>query len=139
MTGEHPEPGQIVFFDGFCGLCDRFVTFAFAHDRHHRLRFAPLQGATAAALFGSSAASEASSPETMILWTPHGVYRRSGAALRVMAGFGGLWRAAALLLAVPAFLRDPAYDLIARNRFRLSPRKDSCRLPRPEERAFFLN
>ena len=41
---EHP----IVFYDGDCGLCDRFVRWMLRRDRGHHYRFAPLQGETAA-------------------------------------------------------------------------------------------
>ena len=38
---------MIVFFDGGCGLCGRFVSFVFPRDRQRRLLYAPLQGETA--------------------------------------------------------------------------------------------
>ena len=37
----------IVFFDGVCGLCNRFVLFLFAIDKGRIFKVAPLQGATA--------------------------------------------------------------------------------------------
>ena len=42
---EHRQP--ILFFDGVCGLCNRFVDFMLRTDSQHRFRFAPLQGETA--------------------------------------------------------------------------------------------
>jgi predicted DCC family thiol-disulfide oxidoreductase YuxK len=39
---------HVVFFDGVCGLCDRWVQFVLPRDRGARFRFAPLQGALAA-------------------------------------------------------------------------------------------
>ena len=41
-------PERIVFFDGVCGLCNRFVDRLLTDDARGMLRFAPLQGATAA-------------------------------------------------------------------------------------------
>ena len=38
---------KIIFFDGHCGLCDRFVTKIFHLDKKRRFHFAPLQGPTA--------------------------------------------------------------------------------------------
>ena len=52
-----PAPGatpaaceRLVLFDGVCGFCDRLVGFLIERDAAERLRFAPLQGETAAAL-----------------------------------------------------------------------------------------
>ena len=45
-----PAPQRIVLFDGVCNFCDGAVRWLLDRDRQGRLRFAPLQGATAAAL-----------------------------------------------------------------------------------------
>ena len=45
----------------------------------------------------------------------------------------------AVLLLVPAFLRNGVYDLIAHNRYRLFGKKESCMLPTPETRSRFLS
>ena len=45
-----PLPAQLVLFDGVCGFCDLTVQWLLQHDRASVLRFAPLQGPTAAAL-----------------------------------------------------------------------------------------
>ena len=45
----------------------------------------------------------------------------------------------AALLLIPAFLRDPAYNLLARYRYRWFGRLDACRVPTPEVRARFLD
>ncbi|MFO1023314.1 MAG: DCC1-like thiol-disulfide oxidoreductase family protein, partial [Planctomycetales bacterium] len=47
---ENPPKTCIVFFDGVCGLCDSMVNFLILRDRKHCLRYAPLQGETAAKL-----------------------------------------------------------------------------------------
>lgn len=47
---EHRQP--ILFFDGVCGLCNRFVDFMLRADSQHRFRYAPLQGETARRLLG---------------------------------------------------------------------------------------
>jgi len=63
---------------------------------------------------------------------------RSDAALAVVAGLGGAWRAAALLRVIPRRLRDAVYDWIARHRFRWFGRREECRIPGPDQRERFL-
>jgi len=126
----------VVLFDGLCGLCDRLVDFALAADRAHRLRFAPLQGRTARALLGDAAGAV----DSLAVAVDGVVLQRSAAVLAVLAHLGGPWRllaAAARLL--PGPLREAGYRFVAARRYRWFGRKDACRQPGPEERAYFLD
>ena len=127
---------RVVYYDGLCGLCDRFVRFTLLRDRAHRYHFAPLQGDTARTRLTHLSNPEASG--TVIL-EDDGTFRvRSDAALSIVSGLGGVWRAAAVLRLVPRPLRDAVYDWVARHRARWFGRREECRLPSPEERARFL-
>lgn len=135
-TGSPSAAGYpIVFFDGECGFCNANVAFAMPRA-DDAVRFAPLQGETAAALLSESQRDLS----TMVYRDAQGrVSLRSTAALNLGARFGGLWPVlAAAGRLVPRPLRDGVYRLIARNRHRLPGSKDSCRLPTPEESARFL-
>jgi predicted DCC family thiol-disulfide oxidoreductase YuxK len=132
---------RLVLFDGVCGFCDRLVDFLIRRDAAGRLRFAPLQGETAAAL----RARHPEIPrdlETLVYVEASGgrerVHLRSEAALRVFGELGGGWRRLAWLLALPRPLRDAGYRLFARVRYRLFGRLAACRLPTPAERSRFL-
>ena len=127
---------MIVYFDGYCGLCDRFVQFVLRRDRRARYRFAPLQGSTARELLPPGLDPETS--QTVILEEGGRFRIRSDAALAVLAGLGGAWRLVGLLRIVPRPLRDAVYDLVARNRTRWFGRRDQCRVPGPAERDRFL-
>ncbi len=59
--------------------------------------------------------------------------RDSDAVLRIYEGLGWPWRVAALARLVPRPLRDPVYRLVARNRYRLFGRRETCWLPSAEE------
>lgn len=129
-------PGT-VFFDGYCGLCDRFVTFLVRWDRRRALRFAPLQGETAAGRFAEGLRG-ADDPASVIYEDAEGVHTRSTAALRALRALGGAWRLIGILELVPRVLRDGIYDWVARHRFRWFGRRESCRLPGPGEEEVFL-
>jgi len=132
---------QLVLFDGVCGFCDWLVRFLIAHDAAARLRFAPLQGETAADLRARHPEIPADL-ETMVYVDARGggerVYLRSEAALRVLGELAGGWRRLAWLLSLPRPLRDLGYRLLVRVRYRLFGRLDACRVPGPAERARFL-
>jgi GMP synthase-like glutamine amidotransferase/predicted DCC family thiol-disulfide oxidoreductase YuxK len=137
LSGVAPKP--LVFFDGVCGLCNGFVDFLLARDRAERFFVAPLQGATAAALVPSDAAApDGEDPRSIVLWEEGRAYRKSAAVLRTVSRLGGAWPLVRVFFIVPRFLRDPVYDLVARNRYRWFGRREACRMPSPEERRRFL-
>jgi len=125
----------ILFFDGDCGLCDRFVRFLVARDRRERLHYAPLQGETARSVIP---AATAASVDSVILLDEDGLHVRSEAALRALARLGGAWRLIAGLRGVPRGLRDAVYDLVATNRYRWFGRARVCPLPGRAEQGRFL-
>lgn len=119
----------IVFFDGECGLCSRSARF-FAHaDHQDRLRFAPLQGETAAARQWSTYAD--AEEGSMVVWreSDDTMHLRSDAVLEVANALGGLWRSLHLLRILPRSWREAIYRYVARNRIRWFGRADVCALP----------
>jgi len=135
MLPSSPAGSPIVYFDGVCGLCNGFVDRLMRWDRKHVLRFAALQGTTAAAELPRDHTEELS---TIVYFDGTRMHTRSDAALRIVMRLGGAWKLAAVLLLVPRFLRDGVYTWVARNRYQWFGEHESCRLPSPEERRWFL-
>lgn len=127
---------SVVFFDGVCNLCNRIVDFLIRRDKKHVLRYAQLQGTAAAALLDPKMVSDL--PSVAFL-DKTGAYQRSNAVLRAAAKLGGIWSVAKWLLIIPRPIRDGVYNWIARNRYKWFGKRDSCRLPTPDERAMFLD
>lgn len=130
--------GPILFFDGHCPLCHWAVRFVARKDRSRSIRFAPLEGSTAARILGPAAAQL----ETVVLvLDPEGEARRVERSSAVATLLGVLPRPwswlGRLLGAMPRFVGDAAYRLVAANRRRLG-RYESCPLPPPELRGWFL-
>ena len=133
VSDEHP----VLLFDGVCGLCNTWVDFVMKRDRQGVFRFATLQGEyTAKHVAGLDPDLP---PESLLLIDADGLHVRSSSALETLGRLPGPWRWLAVLLWVPAPLRDGVYRVIARFRYKLFGKKDACRLPTPEERErFFL-
>jgi predicted DCC family thiol-disulfide oxidoreductase YuxK len=65
---------------------------------------------------------------------------RSRAVLHVLSRLGGPWAAfAGIAQLVPRPLSDLAYRFVARARYRLFRRLDTCPIPRPEWRERFID
>ena len=136
LDGPDP-PVPIVFFDGVCNLCNRYVDFLLRRDRRGRLRFASLQGTSARAALPELDAS--GDYPSIILLDEGGVHRRSRAVLRTLIGLGGPWRLVAGAYLIPAPILDRAYDWVARHRFRWFGRRQTCRVPSDAERPRLLD
>ncbi len=128
---------MIVFFDGVCGLCNLTVDFLLARDHRGVLQFAPLQGSTAAARLPASDTHDLSS---LIVVDGSNIYRKSTAVLHAAIALGGVWALLARVsFLVPRFARDLVYDIVASNRYAWFGKRDTCRLPTPQERSRFLD
>jgi predicted DCC family thiol-disulfide oxidoreductase YuxK len=140
----HEHSNSLILYDGMCGLCNRLVRFVLKHDSHGRFRFASLQTSVAtAALRGHGVHPQ--TLDTMYFVSDYEqpterVAARSDAAIEILRGLGGLWRALASLFArLPHGVRNWAYNLIARNRYRIFGKYDSCPLPEEKHRHRFLD
>ena len=129
----------IIVFDGACVLCNGWVRVLLRHDRKRRYRFAAMQSRSGSDLL-SRHGLDPLDPSSFLLIDERGASTDTEAIARVLAGLGGRWRwAAAVLTGVPRVLRDPAYRVIARNRYRWFGRRAQCLVPEPSERARFLD
>jgi predicted DCC family thiol-disulfide oxidoreductase YuxK len=128
---------SIVLFDGVCNLCNGAVDFIIRRDSRNRFLFASLQSEA-----GQELLRHYQLPtdhyESMVLVKGGKLYQRSSAALEIAGELPGGWSLFRMFKGVPAQLRDAAYTFIARNRYRFWGKKESCRLPTPQERARFL-
>lgn len=128
----------ILLYDGTCGLCDRSVKWILARERDHELRFAALQGETAAALRARYPAIP-TALSTMVLVADGVVRLRSKGILYTAKHLRAPWRWAFALRWLPAFVLDLGYRFIAAIRYRVWGHVDpACQLPAPATRARFL-
>lgn len=125
--------GPIVVFDAECVLCSANAQFILAHDKRRHFRLAAMQGAVGSAIYRRHGI-DAADPDTMVVAVGDIVLRNSDAIIAIYSGLGWPWRALAALRIVPRPLRDGVYRLVARNRYRLFGRRDTCWLPTAEYR-----
>lgn len=128
---------MIVVFDAQCLLCDGWVQFLLKHDRQGVFQFASIQGQAGQALL-AQAGLRVEGLQTLLLVDGQKTWQHTAAILRVLHGLGWPWRLAWVGWLVPAPLRDALYRWIARNRYGMFGRSDSCLLPAPEFASRFL-
>lgn len=136
MTRNDAE-GPIIVFDAECVLCTVNAQFVLRHDRARRFRLVSMQKEVGASLYRRFGI-DPSDPESMIVVQGDHLLRDSDAVLAIYSGLGWPWKAVSLLRIVPRFLRDPVYRWLARNRYRIFGRRETCWVPRPEDRDRLL-
>jgi predicted DCC family thiol-disulfide oxidoreductase YuxK len=134
---------HLLLFDGVCGLCNGIVRFVLPRDRAAAFDFASLQSATGRSWLGRVGYNP-DALDTLVVITDYrtdhaGVHVRSDAALSVARALARPWRALSVFRFIPRTLRDFCYDVIARRRYRLFGRYDSCPVPAPRHRARFID
>jgi predicted DCC family thiol-disulfide oxidoreductase YuxK len=131
------ENRPIIVFDAECLLCSANAQFVLDHDRQGRFLLASMQGEAGSALYRRFGIDPAD-PNTLIVVDGDRVRRDSDAILAIWSGLGWPWRAGAMFRLVPRLLRDPVYRWVARNRYRLFGKRDTCWLPDPAFRDRLL-
>ena len=127
----------VVFFDGICNFCNATVNFVIKNDRKALFKFSSLQSE-----FGQFFLRENSLPpasfETIYLIKDGKIYERSDAIVEIGKHLNWVWPLAYILSIVPLRIRNAGYDFVARNRYRLFKKANTCRIPSPEEYNRFI-
>lgn len=127
----------IVLFDGVCNLCNGAVQFIIRRDSTSKIRFASLQsdfGRQQLIRFGYS-------PDnlyTILVIDRDRLYEKSDAIFRIVSQLDAPWKWMKVFKILPRFIRDGAYDLISRSRYKIFGRHDSCMIPDESLKARFL-
>ena len=128
---------RIIIFDGVCNFCNFWVNFLLERDRKNIFLFTTLQSESAKSILKKYDRSP-DDIDTFLLITDKGCFDRSTAGLLVAKELGGIWKLLYVFIIIPKFIRDPAYNLIAKNRYKFFGTNEACRIPTADERDKFL-
>jgi len=118
-------------------MCNGIVKRMLHSDRNAVFSFAPLQGATAE----RARALHPEFPDEIatIVYLRHGeIFLRSRAAALAMRELPYPAKALSWFRFLPAWLTDFFYGIVARTRYRVFGKYDTCPVPPAEHRARFL-
>ena len=127
---------RIILFDGVCKICDRSMLFIIKRDPHKKFVFASLQSD-----IGQRLVVQHSLPndlETMILIENDTFYIQSDAVMRIVKELNGLWPIFGIFHKLPKVVRDYAYKMFSKNRYRLFGKKEHCEIPSEDVQSRFL-
>jgi predicted DCC family thiol-disulfide oxidoreductase YuxK len=136
------RPNHLVLYDGTCGFCDQTVQFILRNESERQFHFIPLQSDFAQEILAEHHMKADLSTVVYLEQNINQVeklFTKSDAILQIACHLRkpypflaqiGLW--------VPSSIRNTVYRLIARIRYRIFGRVESCSIPTAEHRTRFL-
>ena len=132
------KKSPLILFDGVCNLCNKLVLFIIKRDPKTKFKFASLQSK-----IGKEFLLKTGLPtvdfDSIVLIDGEQYFLKSTAALRILKELSGGWKAIYIFLAVPKFLRDFIYSIIAKTRYRIFGKQDVCMIPTADIKKHFLD
>jgi predicted DCC family thiol-disulfide oxidoreductase YuxK len=128
----------IVLFDGVCNLCNGFVQFVLKHEKAAFIKFASLQSLAGQSLLKDHKIDQVN-VDSIVLIHNQKAYIKSSAVLSLLKFMKFPWNVFVFLKIIPPLISDKIYDLVAKYRYRLFGRRESCWLPTPEYKSRFLD
>jgi predicted DCC family thiol-disulfide oxidoreductase YuxK len=132
-TVTEPWPDDdVILYDGVCLFCSHWIRFIAARD-NGRFRFTAIQSSYGARL-ALHVGIDTADPDTNAVIHDGIAHFKSDGALTTLSLLPG-WGWVRVLVFVPKALRDPVYNLVAKNRYRIFGRSDVCVIPDAAMRA----
>ena len=131
------ENKKIIFYDGLCAMCNRFIRILITLDKKEKFLLAPLQGKNGKIL-QKKFSKELKGIDSVIFYNKK-VYTKSSAVINILNELGGIYKLAYIFNIIPSFISDSIYDYIARNRFQWFGKLDKCPMPEKKNISRFLD
>ncbi|AZH31942.1 thiol-disulfide oxidoreductase DCC family protein [Paenibacillus sp. M-152] len=130
---------SIVLVDGVCHFCQGATRFIIKRDPKGIFHFGSLQSEVGQELLRAGGLST-DQRDTFVLIEDGTYYTRSTAALRIAKRLRFPYPLAYIFILIPRFVRNAAYNWVARNRYRWfgKDEEDQCQIPPPEIRKRFF-
>jgi predicted DCC family thiol-disulfide oxidoreductase YuxK len=123
---------HIIIFDGICGFCNKSLDTLIKLDEEKLFKYSSLQGEFVKKLDLKKGI------ESIVLYEEGNLYYKSTAILKILRSLGGVWIFTNIFYIIPTFIRDYIYDVIAKYRYNIFGKMESCRMPNKEELNLFL-
>ncbi len=134
---ELTEDKYIVVFDGVCHLCNQGVNFIIKRDHKNLFLFTPMQSEFAQQVLAQSGFTD-SVQDTFVLIKHQRCLVRTEAALEITKDLSGGWWMFRVFLVIPRPIRDGAYRLLAKYRYALFGKYQTCMVPTDAVKKKFI-
>ncbi len=127
----------IYVFDGNCVLCSRAVQYVLRHENQPDMKFVAIKSHLGRKIARQHNV-DPDDPHTFIYLEDGKATFSSDAGFAVLKKVGGPMAFLRIARILPRVIRDWIYYRIARNRYKMFGRLETCYVPTPESRARFV-
>lgn len=127
---------NIILFDGVCNLCGNSVSLLIKYDKNNIFRFAAMQTKAGERIMQEYRVLN--DRKSIILIKQGVVLYKSDAIIEIAKQINGWPSILKFGFLFPKFLRDGIYDLIAKNRYFLFGKKETCSIPSEKDSKRFI-
>jgi predicted DCC family thiol-disulfide oxidoreductase YuxK len=129
---------KIIVFDGVCILCNSFVQFILKKDKRKQFYFATAQSDFVKEQLKTNP-MKANALDSVLYVKNGKVLTESTAALNIFSDLGGMWKLLSIFKLIPPFIRNAVYRFIAKRRYRVFGKLDTCMMPPSEWKSRFIS
>ena len=116
---------HLIVYDGVCNLCNGTVRFIVKRDKEKKFSFTTFQSGPAQETMMQNGVTDATG--STVVYLRKGVpFVKSRAVLEILKDLGSGWKLVYILIIIPPFIRDFVYNVIAKYRYRIFGRDESC-------------
>ncbi|MEM6628864.1 MAG: thiol-disulfide oxidoreductase DCC family protein [Bacteroidota bacterium] len=137
MSTQPSSNGPVMIFDGVCNICNSSVDFIMRNEEAPNIKFTSFQGEAGRKILNQFG-KDPNQVDTIYFLEEGVLYDKSTAVLHIAQYLKGPWHWVYYFRGIPKGIRDWVYDKFAQNRYQLFGKKDSCRIPTPDEQARFV-
>ena len=127
---------HIIFFDGVCNMCNSFVRLIIKLDYKELFVFCPISSKKGQKIINKFNL-ELKNIDSIILLKNNKITLKSEAVIEILVSLNLFFRFFLILKILPSKLLDLIYDFIAKYRYKLFGRKESCIIPGEKYKSRF--
>tara|TARA_B100001057_G_scaffold458391_1_gene507598 strand:- start:595 stop:984 length:390 start_codon:yes stop_codon:yes gene_type:complete len=125
---------DIIVFDGVCILCNKFYMWVLKNDRLNNFKFTNIQSD----FYLKNKKINKSIDSILVITKNEEILYESNAVNYILKKINKLLLIRFLILITPNFISNFFYGIIAKNRYKIFGKKDSCYVPTEEEIKKFI-
>ena len=134
---EELKTKKIILFDGVCALCNNFIVFIAKKDKKDKFRFLPLQNKNIEQFIDLNKI-KIKEFDSVILIDGNNIKWKSSAALEIIINLNRILALCKVFYIIPKIIRDIIYDWIAKNRYSIFGKVESCSIIKSEVNSEIL-
>ena len=127
---------HIIFFDGACNMCNSFVRLIIKLDYKEQFIFCPISSKKGQKIINKFSL-DLKNIDSILLLKNNKITLKSEAVIEILVSLSLLFRFFLILKILPSKLLDLIYDFIAKYRYKLFGRKESCIIPDEKYKSRF--